>query len=177
MTSAAPAVAAPAARPTRRAPVAGKILSSIVLLLAMLALVAVAVAAAGGTRVRVEQTGSMAPALHPGDLVLVRSVPVGTVSVGDVIGVRRADGPVIVHRVERIDGGDGFLRVHTRGDANPTGEDWQIPRGADVALVTGSIPKVGAAVDAVKGPVAAIAVLLAALILAVSALRSVWKRG
>lgn len=177
MSSAAPAVAAAGTGPRRTASRAARIVSTIVLLLSMMALVAVAVAGAGGIRVRVEQTGSMAPALHPGDLVLVRTTPIAAIHVGDVIGVRQTSGEVIVHRVERIDGDGGFLRVHTRGDANPTGEDWQIPRTGSVALVRGSVPHVGAVVDALKGPVAAIVVLIAGLLLAISALRSVWRRA
>ncbi len=141
-----------------------------------MALVAVIVAGAAGIRVRVEQTGSMAPALNPGDLVLVRTTPLNAIRIGDVIGVRDASGRVIVHRVERLDGDGGFVRVHTRGDANPTGEDWRIPRAADVALVEGKLPALGTVVDAAKGPLAAGLVLIAGLLLAISALRAVWRR-
>ena len=176
MSSAAPTVAAAPARPAGAVARAGRILSTLLLLIAAMALSAVIAAGATGVRVRVEQTGSMAPRLYPGDLVLVRTTPIDRIHVGDIIGVRQTTGQVIVHRVERIDGDQGFLRVHTRGDANPTGEDWSIPRGGSVALVKGSIPRVGSVVDAVKGPAAAIAVLIAALLLAIAALRAVWKR-
>lgn len=176
MSSAAPTVAASPARSAGGVQRAGRILSSLLLLAALMALVAVIVAGVAGIRVRVEQTGSMAPALQPGDLVLVRSTPVQAVRIGDVIGVRDASGRVIVHRVERLDGDGGFVRVHTRGDANPTGEDWRIPRAADVALVEGKLPRLGAIVDAAKGPIAAGLVLIAGLLLAISALRAVWRR-
>lgn len=176
MSSAAPTVAAAPPRPAGGVHRAGRILSSLLLLLSLMALVAVVVAGLSGIRVRVEQTGSMAPALHPGDLVLVRTTPVSAIRIGDVIGVRDASGRVIVHRVERLDGDAGFIRVHTRGDANPTGEDWRIPRAADVALVEGKLPRLGAVVDAAKGPVAALIVLIAGVLLAISALRAVWRR-
>lgn len=176
MTSAAPTVAATPAAPHRAAGRFGRIASSVLVLVAMMALIAVAVAGVNGIRVRVEQTGSMAPALHPGDLVLVRDTPIAQVRVGDVIGVREPDGRVIVHRVVRIDGAGGFLRVHTKGDANPTGEDWSIPRASSVALVQGSVPVLGRVVDAARGPVAAGIVALAGLLLALSALKSVWRR-
>lgn len=176
MSSAAPMVAAAPPRPARGARRAGRILSSLLLLISLMALVAVIVAGIAGIRVRVEQTGSMAPALRPGDLVLVRTTPISAVGIGDVIGVRDASGRVIVHRVERLDGEAGFIRVHTRGDANPTGEDWRIPRAADVALVEGKLPRLGTIVDAAKGPVAAVVVLIAGFLLAISALRAVWRR-
>jgi signal peptidase len=177
VSGAAPTVAAAHARPAGTVARVGRIFSTLLLLLAAMALAAVIAAGASGVRVRVERTGSMAPVLHPGDLVLVRSTPIDRVRIGDVIGVRQTSGQVIVHRVERIDGAQGFLRVHTRGDANPTGEDWQIPRGGSVALVKGSVPHVGTVVTAIKGPAAAIAMIVAALLLAFSALRAVWKRG
>lgn len=172
-------VAQPLAAPARSvgtARAAGRLLSSLLLLASAMALVAVVVAGAAGMRVRVEQTGSMAPALVPGDLVLMRSTPVGEIRPGDVIGVRDPSGRIIVHRVERIDGEAGALRVRTRGDANPTGEEWRIARTADVALVRGTLPRLGAIVDAARGPLAALAVLFAGLLLAVSALRAVWRR-
>lgn len=170
----APPVAAPAAPalPVR----VGRVLSTAVLVAAAMLLVAVIVAGANGLRVRVEQTGSMAPALQPGDLVIVRQTPIERIQVGDVIGVRNASGAVIVHRVQRVNGLGGSLQVTTKGDANPTSETWTLSRGADVALVRGSIPEAGRVVDALKGPLAALAVLLAALILAIAHLRRIWSR-
>lgn len=153
----------------------GRILSTGVLLLAAMLLVAVLVAGANGLRVRVEQTGSMAPMIQPGDLVIVKQTPIETVRVDDVIGVRAASGAVIVHRVKRIDGAGAGLRVTTQGDANPTSEQWTLRRGSDVALVRGTLPDTGSVVDALKGPLVALVVLLAALILAVSQLRRIWS--
>ena len=170
----APPVSAPA---TPGLPVkAGRILSTGLLLFAAMALVAVLVAGANGLRVRVEQTGSMAPMIEPGDLVIVKQVPIETVRVGDVIGVRSQSGAVIVHRVGRIDGAGASLRVTTKGDANPTSEDWTLRRGSDVALVRGTLPDAGVVVDALKGPLVALIVLLAALLLAVAQLRRIWSR-
>lgn len=154
----------------------GRIISTAILLVAAMALIAVVVAGANGIRIRVEQTGSMAPALHPGDLVLVAQTPIDTIRTGDVIGVRSASGAVIVHRVKRLDGLGSALRVTTQGDANPTSESWTIRRGESVALVRGSVPAVGSVVDALKGPWIAVVVLLAGLALAAAQLRSIWSR-
>ncbi|MEN0012836.1 MAG: signal peptidase I [Solirubrobacteraceae bacterium] len=152
-------------------------LSGVVLLFAACVLVAVLAAGAAGLRIRVEQTGSMAPALHRGDLVIVKQVPVDSVRLGDVIGVRTSEGAVIVHRVKRLAGLQGAIQVTTQGDANPTSEQWTIRHGERVALVRGSVPSLGSAVDTVKGPYAAIAVLLAGLLLAISTLRGIWSRS
>lgn len=177
MSSAAPSTAAVLRRP--RSQGSGRIartISALLLLTSAMALVAVLVAGANGVRVRVEQTGSMAPMIHPGDLVLVRQTPVSGVRVGDVIGVRTQLGQVIVHRVRSIEVGASSIRIRTQGDANPTGEDWTLARGSDVVLVQGVVPKVGDVVDALKGPVAALVVLMAGLLLAMSQLRSIWSR-
>lgn len=165
------------ARPRRSSGrLAGRILSTAVLLFAAMALIAVVVAGANGIRIRVEQTGSMAPALNPGDLVLVAQTPIDAIRTGDVIGVQAASGAVIVHRVERLESFGGSLRVTTKGDANPTSESWTISRGESVALVRGSVPSVGAVVDALQGPWIAVIVLLAGLLLAGGLLRSIWSR-
>lgn len=179
MTAPAQAGAPPvAAAPTVSFPVRlGRFLSGALLLAAVLLLVAVVVAGANGVRVRVEQTGSMAPAIHPGDLVALQQTSIDTIRVNDVIGVRSDSGAVIVHRVKRIDGAGTSLRVTTQGDANPTSEQWTLRRGAEVALVRGTFPDLGSVVDALKGPLIALIVLAAALILAVSQLRSIWSRS
>lgn len=175
--------AAPSAAAVRPASGAGfgaklaRLTSAMLLLVTAMALVAVIVAGANGLRVRVEQTGSMAPMIHPGDLVIVRQTPIEAVRVGDVIGVRNQMGQVIVHRVKAIQASPGSLRVTTQGDANPTSERWTLARGADVALVRGVAPKAGELVDAVKGPYAALAVLMAGLLLAMSQLRTIWSRS
>ena len=164
----------PADTPSRRQPL--RTLSYLVLLLSAMLLVGVVVAGANGMRIRVEQTGSMSPALEPGDLVLVRQIPIADVRVGDVIGVRAASGRVIVHRVRSIETEPGILNVRTQGDANPTGENWSISRTDQVALVKGSLPYVGSVINFVKAPYAAIIVLLAGLLLAAGALRAIWSK-
>lgn len=172
----APSASAPLTRPAGFPAAAGRVLSSALLIFVLMLLVAVVVAGANGVRVRVEQTGSMAPALQPGDLVLVSQTAIDDIRVGDVIGVRSASGPVIVHRVLRIDGAGSALRVTTKGDANPTSETWNLRQGAQVALVRGSLPEVGRIVDALKGPLLALLVMLAALVLAIAQLRRIWGR-
>lgn len=176
-TAGATAAARPTSRTRRSRGRLGKVVSTIVLLISLMALTGVAVAGLSGIRVRVEQSGSMEPALSTGDLVLVRSTAIEQIRPGEVIGVRSPTGRVIVHRVERLDGAPAGVRVATKGDANPTGEEWTIPRGASVALVVGSVPAIGTAVNALQGPVLAVLVMLAALLLAFSALRAVWRRG
>lgn len=66
----------------------------------------------GADYVVVARGSSMQPTLELGDLVVTR--PSATYVVGDIVAVRIADGPVVVHRVVAA-GADGYT---TRGDAN-----------------------------------------------------------
>lgn len=154
----------------------GRLASGLALLLAAMALVAVFVGALAGVRVRVEQTGSMAPSLNPGDLVLLRQTPLREIQAGEIVGVRNEAGKVIVHRVVRVEPIGGSLTVTTKGDANPTPERWSLPPEGNVALVLGRIPGAGQPVQALSGPVGVFVLLLAAMTLALFTLRAIWSR-
>ena len=67
--------------------------------------------------VRFAATGwSMLPALWPGDLLLIETVPADQVQVGDIALVGRA-GKLCAHRVTSRTGDSGDARWITRGDA------------------------------------------------------------
>lgn len=151
--------------------------SGLVLLLAAMALVAVVVAAFTGIRVRVERTGSMAPALQAGDLVLMRQTPLAQIRQGDVIGVRNDTGRVIVHRVRSVQQIGATMSVTTQGDANPTSETWTLRPDAQVAQVQGRIPEAGSVVESLRGPMPVLLMLLAAVLIAISQLRTIWSRN
>jgi signal peptidase len=78
-------------------------------------------------------TGSMVPALHPGDLIPV--LPTWLLSAPDIDGVvvfRTAhDHDWIVHRIVAGNGTDGFV---TKGDANPVSDPFRVYR-KDIAGV------------------------------------------
>lgn len=62
-------------------------------------------------------SGSMAPVIRPGDLVVVAEVPPSDLEAGAVLTFREVDRGLLTHRiVEEL--ADGTYR--TRGDANPT---------------------------------------------------------
>jgi len=62
-------------------------------------------------------SGSMQPALNPGDITLIISAPAATIKIGDIIQYRTADAPTI-HRVIDIYTSSGSLWFITQGDAN-----------------------------------------------------------
>lgn len=62
-------------------------------------------------------SGSMSPALKPGDLILVKQTDPATVEVGDIVTVKSETG-VFTHRVFEKKFEDGVYLFKTKGDAN-----------------------------------------------------------
>jgi signal peptidase len=136
--------------------------------LLVLALLGVAGTAAGfyaaGYRGYVIHTGSMAPELLPGDLIIDRPAD-GAYRVGDVITFRHSKGPdLVTHRVTQI---TATGEVHTKGDANRTADVWTIPRNYVEGVVDWRLPGFGYAVVFLQQPtgLASIVVGLIGLIL------------
>lgn len=91
-------------------------------------------------------SGSMAPTLRTGDLVLAdTSVDETDIVPGDVIVFRAANDPprLVTHRVTRVltvGSGRGFV---TKGDANPGPDATPVMASAVVGQVTGHVPNLG----------------------------------
>lgn len=89
------------------------------------------------------RTGSMAPALHTGDLVIVRHADPATLRVGDIATYRQANGVLVTHRIAAIDA-SGAQRVFAfRGDANRVPDPQPVPAAAVRGQVWFSLPYVG----------------------------------
>jgi signal peptidase I len=120
-------------------------------LLGLLCLALTAWAVVVGARPLVIRTGSMAPSMPVGTLVVVRPQPAEGVSVGDVVAVERNDGVRIMHRVQRARAaGDGSMTLVLRGDHN---------RAADPPVTVSSVerpllvvPSVGQPLTWLRGP-------------------------
>lgn len=145
--------------------------------------VALTVAVAGPTLLRwqvlTELTGSMSPALEPGDLVVVRPVSPLDTEPGDVVTFTDPEGTgrLITHRVaaRKVTGADvAFL---TRGDANNTGEQWTVAADGQIGRVTYRIPKVGLALDLLRQPLGRITlVVIPALVLGALEIAKIWRQ-
>jgi signal peptidase len=116
-----------------------------------------------GERAYVVHTGSMSPAYRPGDLLI--DGPPSHVRPGEVITFRHSDlaTDVVTHRVTEIRGGI----VHTKGDANPTDDTWDIRSEQIRGVVAMRVPRLGYLVVFLKQPAGIGAVLTgtAALVL------------
>lgn len=122
-------------------------------------------------------SGSMAPRMPVGSLVLERVVPAARVHVGDVITF--ADPfdhtRVVTHRIVRIlptRVGPGY---RTKGDANPTRDPWTLKLPPRVPHAVATVPYAGyALVYAQTREVRAALIALAALTTLVALLRRIW---
>src|SRR5438445_2934692 len=97
----------------------------------ILAVVSVSLALVGGRfgyRAVFMTTGSMRPAIAPGDLVIVRPVDPDSIRVGDVITFQAPLGrhQLVTHRVVAVTPSAQGPEFKTRGDANQVADIWTV---------------------------------------------------
>jgi signal peptidase I len=92
-----------------------------------------ALSTTGAVKARVVLTGSMSPAINPGDIVLLASPSRIEPEVGEIATyiARRFSGEEVGLFTHRIIGGDANNGFTMKGDANPT-PDTQRPKIADI---------------------------------------------
>lgn len=144
--------------------------------------VAVAVAVTAllpfGGRALTVMSGSMAPAIETGDVVVSRSVSPLDLRLGDVVTFRDPQDAkrLITHRVRGIRVAGGEARFVTKGDANNSAEEWSVPSDGTVGLVLFRLPKLGYAMHWLGHPLARLALVVApALLLGAYELRRIWR--
>ncbi len=93
-------------------------------------------------------TGSMRPAIDPGDVVFVSAVPVASVGVGDVVTFDRGGDVPTTHRVIEVVEADGEVAFRTQGDANEDPDAALVRPDQLVGVVTFSVPYVGSVMTA-----------------------------
>lgn len=87
-------------------------------------------------------SGSMRPGIQPGDLAIVRPVPIDEIHVGTVIAYQPPNEPrPVLHRVVELAG----KTILTKGDANNVADPWGkvTLKSGDVDRLVGVVPKVG----------------------------------
>ena len=90
-------------------------------------------------------TGSMEPALTPGDVVLSDPLPPLEVRPGDVVSFHDPSrhGELVTHRVEGMRRSGPVVRFVTKGDANSVSETWTVAADGRIGRATMTVPKVG----------------------------------
>ncbi|WP_235436548.1 signal peptidase I [Arthrobacter sp. RIT-PI-e] len=126
-------------------------------------------------------TGSMAPGIVPGDVVVTTRQPVSEIAVGDVISyhIPVEDNRVETHRIiEVIANEDGTTAIRTKGDANEAVDPWTATLEGDYYYREAfSIPAVGNVIRALREPaVRSVLVYGAPAVLVAGALATIWAR-
>jgi signal peptidase len=126
-------------------------------------------------------SGSMRPALSPGDVAVLTPEPVRDVRVGQAISYRIpvGDHHVQTHRVIAIVHGGAHPSVRTKGDANRAPDPWVAKLdGSTVWQVRAVLPKVGWVVFWFRTPLMhELTVFVAPLLLALLVLLRIWRGG
>ena len=107
--------------------------------------------AAFGVKPLVFRSGSMAPAIHTGDLSIARTVAATSLEKGDIVSVMTAGGSRVTHRVVAIAGEGDVRQLTLKGDANST-NDAEAYAVEEVERVVLSVPKAGHVVNAATSP-------------------------
>jgi len=152
--------------------------SNALCMLALVLLAVVLVGSAAGYRGLVDRSGSMSPAINPGDLLVVRGAPALSIRPGAIVTFNDAalQGRPVTHRVVSVTALAGRSEFLTRGDANAAPERWSVAGTAAVAVVRARIPWIGRATMWMTGALARTLVLsLLALMLSVEVLRRIWR--
>jgi signal peptidase len=110
-----------------------------------------------GYRTLTMLTGSMSPAIDPGDVVVVTPVATSEVTEGMVITyhIPVEDHHLVTHRVVSVEHGpEGAVTVQTKGDANDVVDYWKATlEGDTVYRVRAVLPEVGNVLQALRTPV------------------------
>lgn len=114
------------------------------------------------------RSGSMAPAIPVGALVIVRTEPAETIGAGDVVTLPMRDGQLLTHRVARVAQLPDGTYLETKGDANDTPDPVLVSAGSVVGVVSEVIPYAGFLLAYLSLPtgMASVSSFLAAMLLA-----------
>lgn len=129
-------------------------------------------------RAFVVMSGSMEPAVHTGDVVIVQRIAAATARVGDVITFRDPDGTgrLITHRVRSVQRRGGSVDVVTKGDAANGVQRWSAPADGSLGRVRFRLWKLGYALGLVRGRAFHLLLVIApAVALAALALGRIWR--
>lgn len=97
-----------------------------------------------GLKTMVVTSGSMEPAIRAGDATIIRTTPVDSLRVGDVITYGSVGGEgMTTHRIIAISEIDGTTFFQTKGDFNNTPDPNLTPTGAVYGRVVVTLPKLG----------------------------------
>jgi signal peptidase I len=123
-------------------------------------------------------SGSMAPTIATGDVVLARPITPADARPGDVVTYAdpQRQGRLVTHRVMRVHPAGAAVEFVTKGDANTASEAWAVPANGTIGRVEVRIPWIGRGLSfagSSNGRMALVAV--PALLWGLLSLRAIWR--
>ena len=139
---------------------------------------AVAVSQLGDYRTLNMLTGSMSPAIKPGDVVIDDVVAPRELRAGDVVTFpdSRRRGRLVTHRVRSVAVANERAYVVTQGDANNASERWSAPADGELGRVAYTIPKVAYLRQWLGARAARVGAVLLLLLAGAAVLIEVWRK-
>jgi signal peptidase len=171
-----------AARPTSALAWAGRIGSWLVLAVATIIAIGLLAITVGPKflpyQALVVRSGSMAPAIPTGSVVFYGKKAADKVKIGDVIVFNRpgVENEKVTHRVFKIGKSDTGRYAITKGDANGTPDDWQVPLQGTGWVAAFHVPVIGYALVDLESTIGRLLLLvIPALALGAITLYEIWR--
>jgi signal peptidase len=156
-----------------------RVAGALLLVCTALAVLAILGTALNWCRIDVVLSGSMAPTMGPGDVILAVSEPDSQVSVGQVLAFHPPTDPniVVVHRVIQVIRQGSKVEIRTEGDYNNAPDTWTaVLEGTSAWRVSWVLPSAGyLAIWATYPWIHLLALLLVIGIVVWEGLRRVWR--
>ena len=166
---------------TRVAGAATKLVTSLLLMVGVAGFLALAVGPhLFDYRTTTMLSGSMSPAIRPGDVIVDVAEPVSAVRVGQILTIQTPTPTHFVdsHRVVEVVRNGGQTLIRTKGDANSQPDPWLAQLdGHTVWRVRGVVPRLGQAIIALRSSsVQVLLVWIALPLLVLAGVVEIWRR-
>ncbi len=96
-----------------------------------------------GSRLFAIRSGSMAPEVPIGALIVTSSVAPEALAIGDIVTVGMANGTVLTHRIAEVVQQDDARMLRLKGDANPTADPMLVETDRVIGEMTLALPALG----------------------------------
>ncbi|MDQ0272490.1 signal peptidase [Cytobacillus purgationiresistens] len=97
-------------------------------------------------------TGSMEPVINAGDLVVVKTVDIGSIQENDIVTYKKG-GTLVTHRVVDLVDQNGQVLLQTKGDANNIEDQGLVSGTQIVGSLAFNIPKGGYVSNFISSPI------------------------
>jgi signal peptidase I len=165
--------------PTRRRRYLLRGANILLVLMCLTATAAGAGSAMGFWRADAVLTGSMRPAIHPGDVEVLQQVPTPSLRPGQIVAFHPPHAAFVVsHRVISVHHHHGTW-ITTKGDANNVADPWGSIRilSPKAWVVVAVVPHAGYLSVWVKSPMIQLFLMIAAVLLVCAlAIERIWRR-